>query len=48
MIVPVYMILLNTEKCLVYIGQDPKVSYYAQKYVLAYLPGLMLSGLNDA
>jgi len=46
--IPIIFILLNTERCLVAIGQDPTISKYAEQYVVAYIPGLMIAGFNDA
>ena len=32
---------------MIYLGQDPKVSKYAAKYVMAYFPGLVIFALMD-
>ena len=46
--VPVSFILFQTETILVWSGQNPVVCKHAHDYVIAFLPGLILSGLNDS
>jgi MATE family multidrug resistance protein len=46
--VPVVIMLFQCESILTKIGQDASVSKYAQMYVVAYFPGLILNGLNDS
>jgi len=46
--IPVICILLQAETMLVFIGQNPLVAANAQKYIKAYIPGLVLNGLNDS
>ena len=44
---PVVLILTFAEQVLVKVGQDPTVSKYAQIYLNAYLPALILFGYID-
>jgi len=45
---PIIIILFQSEAILVGIGQNAEVSHHAQAYVIAYLPGLILSGMIDS
>ena len=45
--VPIVITLLHTENILLLLKQDPQVAKYAQTYVKAFLPGLVISGLVD-
>lgn len=40
-----FLLLLQTEKFLIFIGQNKEVSVLSQKYVVAYFPALVLLGL---
>lgn len=44
---PMCLILMNCEPALVWLGQDPQVSAYAQQYIISFLPGLLILNLND-
>ena len=45
--VPISFVLMQSKSILLYFGQDPKVAEYASTYILCYLPGLYILGLND-
>ena len=45
--VPILAILLHTRQILVVLNQNTQASIFAQNYVLAFLPGLFISGLSD-
>ena len=45
--IPVIIILLNVERILLALKQDPEVSRLTQEYVRVYLPGLLVMGLVD-
>ena len=45
--IPITTLLLNTKSILVAIGQDEIRAGYAEDYVLAFLPGLVVGGLVD-
>lgn len=45
--IPVAVILFHSENMLIALGQDPQAAKYAQEYMIAFLPGLVLLGLID-
>ena len=45
--VPLTFVLMNAEKLLISLKQDPQVAAYAQQYILTFLPGLYISSMND-
>ena len=45
--VPIAVVLMHAKEILIFLGQNEEVASYAQQYVLAYLPGLYISGLAD-
>ena len=53
MIITVYFIIImlmmtQTDKILVAIGQDPEVAKHAHRYNMAFMPTLYIMGLIDA
>lgn len=40
--------LLQTERIMIQLGQDPRVAAFAQVFVTASLPGVLISGFNDS
>mmetsp|Transcript_13298 Transcript_13298/g.22584 ORF Transcript_13298/g.22584 Transcript_13298/m.22584 type:complete len:164 (-) Transcript_13298:1019-1510(-) len=45
--VPVALLLSQSDKILVLLGQDPDVAVYAHQYNLIFLPATLVYGLND-
>lgn len=44
---PILAVLLNTRSLLIYLGQNDQIATYSQLYVLTYLPGLFINGMDD-
>jgi MATE family multidrug resistance protein len=44
---PVLVFAFYLEEGLVFLGQNPRVAAYTQQYMLAYLPGLYIMGLQN-
>ena len=45
--IPIIIILFNSQSILVAFGQNLEVAQYAQKYVICYIPGLLLQAFSD-
>jgi Na+-driven multidrug efflux pump len=45
--VPISITLMQSKSILLYFKQDQKVAEYASTYIMCYLPGLYILGLND-
>ena len=45
--VPIFILLSYSKEMLVALGQNEEVAGYAYLYIMTFLPGLYLSGLND-
>ena len=45
--VPLAIMTFNIESIMVKFGQDANVAKYTQQYLLAYLPGLYITGLQN-
>mmetsp|Transcript_42311 Transcript_42311/g.64895 ORF Transcript_42311/g.64895 Transcript_42311/m.64895 type:complete len:131 (-) Transcript_42311:766-1158(-) len=47
LLIPILAILVNIKSILIMLGQEELRAHYAQVYILAYLPGLIIGYLSD-
>jgi len=45
---PILAVMFNSRGILVFFKQDPQVASFAQRYIIAYLPGLFFRAMFDA